>query len=93
MIDAGTRPQAQSFSAFEPVLDPQSGKIIALRFVFPPYQVGPYTDASTSVEMPAALLLPHVSPSYRALFSTDASPSPLPLRQDPLREALGRPGG
>ena len=39
------------------------------------------------------LLLPHVSPSYRALFSTDASPSPLPLRQDPLREALGRAGG
>ena len=93
MIDAGTRPEAGSFSAFEPVLDPESGKITALRFVFPPYQVGPYTDASTSVEMPAELLLPYIAQPYRALFSTDPSPSPLPLQQDPLRDALGRQAG
>lgn len=68
MIDEGTEPTPANFDEFEPVLD-TSGRIAALRFVFPPYQVGPYAAGIQTVEIPAALLLPHVSQRYRALFA------------------------
>ena len=90
MIDAGTEPRADAFHNFEPVMDADGRRIKALRFVFPPYQVGPYTDASASVEVPASLLLPHVDPAYAALFAADDAGAP--SAQDPLREALGRSG-
>lgn len=72
MIDEGTRPDPRHFSTFEPVMTP-AGKIAALRFVFPPYQVGPYSDGTQTVDVPAAVLLPHVAPKYRALFDASAS--------------------
>ena len=67
MIDAGTEPKALSFAQFEPVVG-ADGRLSALRFVFPPYQVGPYADGTQTVEVPAAILLPHVAPAYRSLF-------------------------
>jgi hypothetical protein len=45
------------------------GRLSGLRFVFPPYQVGPYADGIQTVEVPAAVLLPHVAPAYRGLFA------------------------
>ncbi|MBB6598989.1 DUF3298 and DUF4163 domain-containing protein [Luteimonas sp. MC1825] len=68
MIDDGTEPQPANFAAFEPVPGPD-GRLRALRFVFPPYQVGPYSDGVQTVEVPASLLLPHVAPAYRGLFA------------------------
>ena len=68
MIDAGTGPDPRNFAQFEPVLD-GDGRIAALRFVFPPYQVGPYSDGMQTVEVPAAVLLPLVAPGYRPLFA------------------------
>ena len=68
MIDEGTEPKAGNFSEFVPVLD-ASGRITALRFVFPPYQVGPYADGTQTVDVPATLLLPHVAPAYAELFA------------------------
>lgn len=68
MIDAGTGPNPGNFEQFEPVLSPD-GKLVALRFVFPPYQVGPYADGVQTVEVPAAVLLPKVAPAYRGLFA------------------------
>jgi hypothetical protein len=68
MIAQGTESKAADFANFEPVLGPD-GKIAALRFVFPPYQVGPYSDGVQSVEVPAALLLPHIAAADRALFA------------------------
>ncbi|TXH67189.1 MAG: DUF3298 domain-containing protein [Lysobacteraceae bacterium] len=68
MIDEGTTPAAASFSSFEPVLAASDGKLMALRFVFPPYQVGPYVDGVRTVEVPASVLLPYLSPEYRSLF-------------------------
>lgn len=67
MIDDGTQPTADAFSEFEPRLG-ADGRIAALRFVFPPYQVGPYADGTQTVDVPAEVLLPHVAPAYRALF-------------------------
>jgi hypothetical protein len=68
MIEQGTEPKAENFANFEPILG-QDGKITALRFVFPPYQVGPYSDGTQTVEVPAAVLLPHIAPAERGLFA------------------------
>lgn len=67
MIDDGTVPEAASFDQFEPLAG-AGGRLRGLRFVFPPYQVGPYSDGVQSVEVPAAVLLPVVAPAYRSLF-------------------------
>ncbi len=67
MIDDGTGPEPENYSDFEPVLD-RSGRIRAIRFVFPPYQVGPYSDGAQSVELPASVLEPYVAEAYRDLF-------------------------
>lgn len=67
MIDDGTAPDPENFSQFEPVLD-ANGKIRALRFVFAPYQVGPYSDGVQTAEVPADVLLPIVAPQWRKLF-------------------------
>lgn len=67
MIDDGTVPKAENFEQFEPVMD-VSGRIRALRFVFPPYQVGPYVDGTRTVDIPARVLLPVMAPVYKSLF-------------------------
>jgi hypothetical protein len=67
MIEDGTAPDPEHFSQFEPLVD-ADGRIRALRFVFAPYQVGPYSDGTQTVEVPAASLLPHIAPAYRSLF-------------------------
>lgn len=73
MIDAGTEPAAANFAQFEPVVA-TDGRLIALRFVFAPYQVGPYSDGVQTVDVPAAVLLPHVAPAYRAMFHSGPVP-------------------
>jgi hypothetical protein len=67
MIDDGTAPDPNHFSEFEPLVG-TDGRIRALRFVFAPYQVGPYSDGTQTVEVSAAALLPHIAPAYRGLF-------------------------
>lgn len=66
-IDAGTTPSPQHFARFEPVMN-ADGSIRALRFVFPPEQVGRYEDGTRTADVPASLLLPLVAPVYRPLF-------------------------
>lgn len=68
MIDQGSTPDPENFANFEPVMG-AGGAIEALRFVFPPYQVGPYSDGTQAVVVPAGVLLPHVAAEYRELFS------------------------
>ncbi len=67
-IREGTAPSAENFSSFEPRVD-ASGKITGLRFIFPPYQVGPYVDGTQTVDVPTEVLLPHVASEYRGLFA------------------------
>lgn len=67
MIDEGSRPDVANYQQFEP-MPGAGGKLSGLRFVFPPYQVGPYSDGVQTVEVPASVLLPHVAPAYRGLF-------------------------
>lgn len=68
MIDEGTEANAENFSEFVPLLN-ADGKITALRFVFPPYQVGPYADGTQTVDVPAEVLRPHIAPEYTGLFA------------------------
>ena len=68
MIDEGTELDVDNFSQFQPIIG-SDGKITALRFVFPPYQVGPYADGTQTVDVPALVLLPHVAPEYAGLFA------------------------
>lgn len=68
MIEEGTTPDPANFANFEPVVN-AGGKLTALRFVFAPYQVGPYADGVQTVEVPASVLLPHVAPQHRDLFA------------------------
>lgn len=67
MIEEGTEPTAANFALFEPVVAPD-GKLAGLRFVFPPYQVGPYSDGTQTVEVPASVLRPRVAERYRSMF-------------------------
>lgn len=67
MIDAGTGPEAANFSQFQPVMN-ADGKIAAVRFVFPPYQVGSYADGTQTVDVPAQVLGPYLAPAYADLF-------------------------
>jgi len=67
MILDGTAPKAENFAQLEPVMD-VGGRIRALRFVFPPYQVGPYVEGTRTVDIPARMLLPVMAAEYKALF-------------------------
>ncbi len=67
MIEEGTTPGPEDFALFEPLPGDQ-GRLSGLRFVFPPYQVGPYSDGMQQVEVPAPVLLPSVAPELRVLF-------------------------
>ena len=80
MIDAGTEADVENFRQFEPVVD-GAGHVTGLRFVFAPYQVGPYSDGTQAVEVPASVLLPHVAPEYRDLFDAGTTAAPLTAGQ------------
>jgi len=67
-IDQGTEPRPENFAQFEPVPG-ADGRIGALRFVFPPYQVGPYADGVQTVEVPASVLMPYLADDVRGLFA------------------------
>lgn len=67
MIEEGTAPRPENFAQFEPLAAPD-GRIGALRFVFPPYQVGPYADGMQTVDVPAAVLRPYLADDVRGLF-------------------------
>lgn len=68
MIEEGTMPDAANFAQFEPIPS-ADGKWFGLRFVFPPYQVGPYSDGTQTVDVPASVLMPHLAPTYRSRFT------------------------
>lgn len=75
MIAEGTAADAGNFAEFEPLLA-ADGRIAALRFVFPPYQVGPYSDGTRTVDVPAAVLRPLLAPEYAPLFAGAPSETP-----------------
>lgn len=67
MIEQGTSGGAEDFAAFEPLAG-ERGRLSGLRFVFPPYQVAPYSEGMQAVEVPAPVLLPSIAPELQVLF-------------------------
>lgn len=68
MINEGTGARPDNFRQFEPMTD-AAGKVTGLRFVFPPYQVGPYSEGTQTADVPASVLVPHVAPECAGLFA------------------------
>jgi hypothetical protein len=66
-IDEGTAEGPKRFRLFEPIAG-NAGQLGGLRFVFPPYQVGPYSDGVQTVEVPASVLLPLLKAEWQPLF-------------------------
>jgi hypothetical protein len=73
------------------VLAPGGDKLVALRFVFPPYQVGPYVDGVRSVEVPTRVLSPLLVADWRPMF-VDAPP-PAAAPADAGGPPVLQPGG
>jgi len=78
MIDEGTQPTAATFAAFEPIPAPapDNERLMGLRFVFPPYQVGPYVDGVRTVDVPTEILSPLLVPQLKPLFVDVKPPQP-----------------
>jgi len=68
-INRGAGPDAENFKHFQPLVS-DDGRIAALKFIFPPYQVGSWADGTWTVEVPASVLYPHIAEKYRDLFVT-----------------------
>lgn len=87
-IDEGTAGGAKSFRLFEP-MPGKDGRLAGLRFLFLPYQVGPYVDGVQSVEVPARVLLPLLAPAWQPLFEggPTAAPTAMPPTQTPAAPA------
>jgi len=83
MIDDGTQPDPSDFALFEPIAGPD-GRLTGLRFVFAPYQVGPYSDGTQTVEVPIDVLAPHLAPEFRPLFA-QVLPAPVADPEAPTR--------
>ena len=67
LVEEGTRPSAENYQDFEPILD-EKGKVIGVTFIFPPYQVAGYADGVQRVDVPATVFAPFVSAEVRPLF-------------------------
>jgi len=71
-INKGAGPDAENFEYFQPIVA-DDGRIAALKFVFPPYQVGSWADGIWEVDVPASVLLPHIAAEYRDVFVNPSS--------------------
>jgi hypothetical protein len=62
-IDEGTVPDAEHLGLFVPIAD-NDGRVTAIRWLFPPYQVGPYSDGMQEVEVPIDEIRSAISPTW-----------------------------
>jgi hypothetical protein len=60
-------PDAEHLGLFVPIAD-GDGRVTSIRWLFPPYQVGPYSDGMQEVEVPIDEIRSAISPAWaRAL--------------------------
>jgi len=67
-INRGTA-EITDLARFLPLMN-KHGQIIALRFIFPPYQVAAFVYGDQIVDVPASVVYPHINPVYRNLLAT-----------------------
>ena len=68
-IRSGAEPGAANYRLAEPVVG-ASGRINALKFVFPPYQVASYAEGTLVAEVPASVFAQWLRPEFRDEFVT-----------------------
>lgn len=74
LVDKGTEPKAENFTAF--LVDGVDGKAIGITLIFAPGQVAAETDGAQQIEVPVKLFIDAIKPEYRDAFDKDsATPS------------------
>jgi hypothetical protein len=63
----GAGPDLKNYSIFVFVIDGKS-KIEGLKFIYPPYQVGPYVEGEYEVTVPSAIFYNNLRSSYKDMF-------------------------
>lgn len=67
MINDGTGPEAANFARFVP--ERSDATVSGLRFLFPAYQVAPYSDGLQEVTVPLAELAPWLGPEWARVLT------------------------
>ncbi|MBS0557752.1 MAG: DUF3298 domain-containing protein [Proteobacteria bacterium] len=74
-VEKGTTPTPANFGVF--LVDGLDAKAIGLAILFPPYQVGPYSDGPQQVEVPAKVFYDQLKPEYKDAFAIDTEAAKL----------------
>lgn len=67
-IERGTLPLPDNFEIFVFNEDEQKDEFNGIKFIFPPYTVGPYSDGEYEVVVPAKVFRDHLKKKYRNYF-------------------------
>jgi hypothetical protein len=71
LVDKGTEPTAENFTAF--LVDGVDGKAIGITLIFPPGQVAAEADGPQQVEVPVKLFTDAIKPEYRDAFDKESA--------------------
>lgn len=74
-IDEGTSPDAEHLGLFVPIAD-SGGRVTAIRWLFPPYQGGPYSDGLQVAEVPLDEIRPAIGPDWARALGIAPTPQP-----------------
>ena len=66
-LDEGAGPDIKNYSIFE-VVPGNNKKAEALKFIFPPYQVGPYVEGVYEVQVPSSVFSKYLNKNYKDNF-------------------------
>jgi hypothetical protein len=66
-IDAGTAPDKDHYRVFALLTGPDD-KVHGLTFIFPPYQVAPYSAGPQAIDVPSDAFSAYLKPEYREAF-------------------------
>ena len=66
-LDEGAGPDINNYSIFE-FVPGESDKAEAIKFIFPPYQVGPYVEGVYEVQVPSAVFGEYLNDNFKGSF-------------------------
>lgn len=66
-IDVGTAPDKDHYRVFSLLTGPDD-KVHGLTFIFPPYQVAPYSAGPQAIDVPSEAFSAYLKPEYREAF-------------------------
>lgn len=66
-LDEGAGPEIKNYGIFE-FVPGKKGKVEALNFIFPPYQVGPYVEGVYEVKVPSTVFGEYINTDFKENF-------------------------